>query len=409
MGTDIGQLGRIFTSSSAYADPVAWHAAAERIRREQPVLRVTSERYPDFWAITTHADVLEVERHPDVFTNGPLPVITTKDRVAGAAEAPIKTLIQMDGAEHKTHRGIVNEWFKPGSVRRLQERVTELARQHVDRMATLGGECDFVNDVALHFPLHVILSILGLPESDYPRMLQLTQELFRPTDTDLGRGGDSALEVILDFVRYFTELTADRRATPTDDLASVIANARIDGAPIADLDTFGHYVIIATAGHDTTSSSIAAGLLALIQHPDQLALLQAEPDRIDQAADEIVRYTSPVKHFMRTCREPFELHGVTIRPGDLLYLSYASANRDETVFADPHRLDVTRQNAGNHLGFGFGQHFCLGVHLARMEIRTMFRELLPRLRHVELAGEPTWIHANFVQGPKSIPIRYDLV
>jgi cytochrome P450 len=167
-------------------------------------------------------------------------------------------------------------------------------------------------------------------------------------------------------------------------------------------------VIIATAGHDTTSSAIAGGLLALIDFPDQLALLREQPELVDQAADEIIRYVSPVKHFMRNCQAPLAMRGVTFEPGDLLYLSYASANRDDDVFPDPDRLDVTRDNAPGHVAFGFGRHFCLGAHLARLEIRAIFRELASRIDHVELAGDPTWTHAYFVEGPKSIPIRYTL-
>jgi cytochrome P450 len=217
---------------------------------------------------------------------------------------------------------------------------------------------------------------------------------------------ESLFGVLMDFVNYFTALAADRRARPTADLASVIANARIDGELLPDLDMLGHCLIIATAGHDTTSSAVAAGLLALVAFPDQLALLQERPELIDPMADEIIRYVSPVKHFCRNAQDTFTLRDTTFEPGDLLYLSYASANRDEEVFPDPDRFDVTRENAAGHVAFGFGRHFCLGSHLARMEIRAIFRELLGRLDHVELAGEPTWTHAYFVEGPKSIPIRY---
>jgi cytochrome P450 len=408
--TAVEGLGSIFADPVAYSDPHRWHAAAKQIREESPILRVTLPGYPEFWAITTHADVLEVERHPDIFTNAPLPTLTPSANLAAAAEAPVKTLIQMDGEEHKAHRQIVNDWFKPGNVKKLQGRVDELAKRSVDHMAAMGGQCDFVNDVALHFPLQVILSILGLPEEDFARMLKLTQEMFGAEDPDIARMGDdqSTVEVLLDFVNYFTALAQARRADPTEDLASVIANAEIDGKPLADLDMLGHYVIIATAGHDTTSNAISGGLLALLEHPEQLELLQAKPELIDNAADEIIRYVAPVKHFCRTAQERFTIRDVTFEPGDLLYLSYASANRDEKVFADAMRLDVQRDNASSHIAFGFGRHFCLGAHLARMEIRSIFRELVPRLEHVELAGEPTWIKAHFVQGPKSVPISYRL-
>ena len=400
--------GSIFADPIAYADPVGWHAAAKRIREESPILKVTLGDFPEFYAITKHADVMEIERHPEVFTNAPLPTMTPKANVKAAMQSPVQTLIQMDGDEHRAHRNIVNDWFKPANVKQMQTRIDELARHYVDQMAAMGGRCDFANEVALHYPLQVILSILGLPEDDFARMLKLTQELFGAEDPDVARAGTDqpTFEVLLDFVNYFTALAHDRRASPTGDLASVIANAEIRGEPLPDMDMLGHYVIIATAGHDTTSNSISGGLLALIEQRDQLELLQAQPELIDNAADELIRYVSPVKHFCRTAQESFTVRDVTFQPGDLLLLSYASANRDDEVFSDPMRLDVRRENAASHLAFGFGRHFCLGAHLARLEIRSLFKELLPRLEHVELADDPTWIKAYFVQGPKSIPIQY---
>jgi cytochrome P450 len=405
----VDNLGSIFADPTAYADPSGWHAAAKQIRDRAPILKVALEGYPEFWAITKHADVMEIERNPEVFTNGTLSVLATQADLA-ASDSPVKTLIQMDGGEHKSNRGIVNEWFKPRNVQAMQSRIDQLATHYVDRMASLGGRCDFVSDVALYFPLQVILSILGLPEKDYARMLKLTQELFGSEDPDIARLGEdqSILDVMLDLVNYFTDLAAERRVHPTDDLSSVIANAEIDGRLLPDMDMLGHYVIIATAGHDTTSNAIAGGLVALMEYRDQLELLQKQPELIDGAADEFIRFVSPVKHFMRTCQESFTVRDVTFQPGDALYLSYASANRDEEVFTDPMCLDVRRENASSHLAFGFGQHFCLGAHLARMEIRALFRELLGRLDHIELVGEPTWVRSYFVQGPKSIPITYRL-
>ena len=406
----VDSFGAIFVDPGAYADPVAWHAAARRIREEAPVLRVSVPGYPEFFAVARHDDVMEIERNPETFTNAPMPVLTPLSSSDAMADPPVKTLIQMDGDEHRVNRHIVNDWFKPGSVKQLQERVDDLARLAIDRMVELGGRCDFANDIAVHYPLRVILAILGLPEDDYPRMLQLTQELFGAEDPDIARlnEDESMVSVLVDFMNYFNTLTADRRAHRTEDLASVIANAEVGGQPLPDLATLGHYLIIATAGHDTTSSVIAGGLLGLLEHPDELALLQADPGSIQNAADELIRYVSPVKHFMRTCRAPFTLNGWTFEPGQHVLLSYASANRDETVFADPFRLDVRRENAASHVAFGFGRHFCLGAHLARMEIRAIFRELSVRIEHIELDGDPTWIRANFVQGPKSIPVRYSI-
>jgi cytochrome P450 len=405
----VAGLGSIFLDGAAYADPATWHAAARRLRREAPVLRVEREGWPAFWAITTHADVLQIERNPEVFTNAPTPVLVRDGGAPTHEEPPVRTLPQMDGEQHRQHRGIVSDWFKPGQVKKLQGRVDQLARHAVDQMAARDGHCDFA-DIAVMFPLQVILSILGLPETDYDRMLRLTQELFGSEDPDIARLGedDTTAAALIDMVNYFTGLAATRRACPAADLASVIANAEINGEKLSDLEMLGHFVIIATAGHETTSSAIAGGLLALLDHPGQLALLRSRPELVNAAADELIRYVSPVKYFLRTCTVPTTINGATIEPGEHALLSFASANRDEAAFTNPMSLDVRRANAASHLAFGYGRHFCLGAALARMEIRSLFRELLTRLGHVELAGPPAWTHAILAQGPKSVPITYEL-
>jgi cytochrome P450 len=405
----------LFSNHERFADLASWHAEVDELRADGPIHRVdrSAEGFAPFWAIIGHPDVLEIERQAARFTNGPAPVLgrtedMEKQRAGGA---DIKTLIHMDAPQHMKYRMLTADWFKPASLARLQPRLDELATRTVARMEALGGTCDFSSDVAVWYPLQVILDILGLPESDYPRMLQLTQELFGASDDELGRGARSAedlIEVILDFYRYFMELTAERRQNPTDDLATLIANGQIDGAAMPDLETMGYYTIVATAGHDTTSSAITGGMQALAEHPDQLDMLRSNPAYLATAADEMIRYTSPVRHFMRTAQQDCEIAGQQVKQGDWLYLSYFAANRDPRVFEDPHRFDVSRSNAEKHLAFGFGAHFCLGAQLARMELRTVFRELIPRLAHVELAGLPKSMKTTFVGGPKSLPIRYTL-
>jgi cytochrome P450 len=292
-------------------------------------------------------------------------------------------------------------------MRRMETRIEELAKRYVDRMMELDGKCDFVSDVAAHFPLYVILSLLGLPEDDFPRMLSLTQEMFGNNDEDRARGGnpDRFTEVQLDFFRHFAGLTADRRAAPTDDLASVIANARVDGEYLSDLDTISYYTIIATAGHETTTATLAGGLRALIDHPDELRRLKADPGLLPTAVEEMIRWTTPAKGFMRNATEDYELHDVTIKAGDAVFLSYVSANRDEAVFDDPFRFDVGR-TLNRHLAFGFGVHYCLGAALAKMEIRAFYAELLPRLESIELAGIPKLSATTFAGGLKTLPITY---
>src|SRR5437763_574709 len=324
-------------------------------------------------------------------------------------EVPVKTLVQMDGDEHSAHRRLISAWFKPGLIRTLTDSIEALARASVDEMAA-RNECDFAADIANHFPLRVILSILGLPPEDFPRMLRLTQELFGAEDPDFARlaEDDQMMAVILDFFQYFSGITAARRTHPVDDLASVIAAASLDGEPLDDLQTFGYYLLIATAGHDTTSSAISGALLALLQHPDQLEHLRSDPALINSAVDELLRWVSPVKHFMRTATADTRVGSTDIAVGDWLLLSYASANRDDDVFEDSFRFDITRPAADRNLAFRFGAHYCSGAHLAKLEIKAFFRELIPRLDEIELAGEATLMQSTLVSGPKSLPVRYRL-
>jgi cytochrome P450 len=407
--TDLSDLTSVFADPTAYADEERFHGACRVLRRERPVVRVESERYRPFWAVTRHADVMDVERDHEHFRNKPRPLLTPAalEALAEANGQVLHTLIHMDDPEHKAFRAIAASWFRPGQIRALEDRIRALAGRYIDHLGDLGGSCDFVQEVAVGFPLHVILSILGLPEQDFPRMLQLTQQLFGGDDEELSRSQDpqEQMTVLLDFFNYFMALTAERRATPTEDLASVIANATIDGQPLNDLDAASYYVIIATAGHDTTSSSIAGGLEALLRHPEQLDRLRDDPALGAGAVEEMIRWETPVKEFMRTATEDRVVGPQTIPAGDSVYLAYLSANRDEDVFADPFRFDVGRPE-NKHLAFGYGVHFCLGAHLARLELRVFFEELLARVDDLQLAGEPSRSATVFVGGLKHLPISY---
>jgi cytochrome P450 len=245
-------------------------------------------------------------------------------------------------------------------------------------------------------------------------MLKLTQELFGAADPDLGRQGTTPQEerefdfgVITDFFNYFNAISADRRANPRDDLASLIANSRIDGQPISDFEAMGYYIIVATAGHDTTSSSTAGALWALAENPGEFSKLKADLSLIPSLVDESIRWTTPVKTFMRTATADTTFADRDIRKGDWLMLCYASGNRDEAVFEDPEAFRVDRK-PNKQLAFGYGAHVCLGQHLAKMEMRILWEELIPRLEGLELAGEPAMSQAVFVNGPKRLPVRFKM-
>ena len=404
---------------AAMVDPAHWgdegwvHAQFAWLRANAPVRRMAPDGFEPFWSITRHQDVMAVEGDKRRFINDPRPILAPKlteallQHLAGRRHL-VRSLVQMDDPDHSKYRALTQPWFMGSNLRKLAGRIDELAMLYVDRLGELGGECDFVKDISTWYPLRVIMTIFGVPEEDEPLMMRLTQELFGSTDPDERRAiePESLMDVVADFEAYFQELSRSRRANPTDDVASVIANARIDGEPIPAHETNGYYMIIATAGHDTTSSSTAGGLHALIEHPEELAKLRAAPEQhMATAVDEMIRWVTPVRQFARTATEDCQVGGVDFKEGESCVLWYPSANRDEAVFEDPFKFRVDRPDV-RHLAFGYGAHVCLGQHLARMEMAALFRELLRRVDHLELNGEPRYSQTVFVGGLKSLPIRY---
>ncbi|MGV0654006.1 cytochrome P450 [Mycolicibacterium thermoresistibile] len=405
----IDEAARVFATPKAYTNERALHAALTHLRAHAPVSWVEVDGYRPFWAITKHADIMAIERDNELFTNSPRPVLITAEADELQAGVGIRTLIHLDDPEHRDLRAIGADWFRPKAMRALKIRVDELARIHVDKMLELGPECDFVQEVAVNYPLYVIMSLLGVPEADFPLMLKLTQELFGSDDEEFKRGAsqEDQMAALLEMFEYFTKLTASRRENPTEDLASAIANAKIDGEPLSDIDTMSYYAIVAAAGHDTTSATISGGLLALLEHPDQHERLLADPELMPLAVEEMIRWVTPVKAFMRTAQRDTTVRDVPIKAGESVLLSYVSGNRDEEVFDDPFGFDVGR-DPNKHISFGYGVHFCLGAALARMEVNSFFTELLPRLKSVEPAGPAEFVATTFVGGPKHLPIRYEL-
>jgi cytochrome P450 len=399
---------------ATFTDETSLHALWADLRRDDPVHWTEPVGYRPFWSISKHADIMEIERQHELFINDPRTTLATIQQeediktFTGGSHILIRSLVQMDNPDHMVFRKLTQGWFMPPNLKKLQAGLADLAKEFVDRMEAKGGECDFVSDVAVWYPLRVIMMILGVPREDEPTMLRLTQELFGSTDADLSREDEKTsidMNTVTEFFDYFTKLTEARRADPQDDVASIIANAEINGEPIGHLEAMSYYIIVATAGHDTTSSSTAGGLLALLENPDQLERLRANPDLLPSAIDEMIRWSTPVKHFMRTATADYELRGKTIKKGDSLFLFYPSGNRDEEVFDDPNQFNIDR-TPNKHLAFGYGAHVCLGQHLAKMEIKALYDELLPRLDSIELAGDPSRVAANFVSGLKRLPIRY---
>jgi cytochrome P450 len=408
---------QILVDPKAYADGRI-HETYAWLRANQPFGRAHPEGFEPFWVATRHADILEISRQNALFLNGdksPTIVNAETDKrireMTGGSPHLLRTLIHMDEPDHMKYRALTQAWFMPQNLRSMEDRIRVVAKAAVEQMAATGGQCDFVREVALHYPLRVIMEIMGVPPEDEPRMLMLTQELFGAADPELARkeepdpAGKLTPGVITDFFEYFRKLSAERRANPGDDLASVIANSQIDGQPISEFEAMSYYIIVATAGHDTTSSSTGGAIWGLAENPAELAKLKADPSLIPGLVDESIRWTTPVKTFMRTAADAAEVGGRKLDKGDWLMLCYASGNRDEAVFEDPQAFRVDRK-PNKHLAFGYGAHLCLGQHLAKMEMRILWEEMIPRLESLELAGEPSMSQAVFVNGPKTLPIRF---
>ncbi|WP_324261687.1 cytochrome P450 [Altererythrobacter sp. H2] len=396
----------------------------DRLRAETPVAKIVPETeglFEPFWLVTRYDDVMRMSKDNATFLNNPRPVVFSLNaaiefsRAATGSNMLVDSLVVFDAPVHPKYRKLTQEWFMPRNLARLEAEIRDLAHRTVDRLLESGPEADFCKLVSAPYPLHVVMQILGVPEEDEPRMLMLTQQMFGGQDKDLsGTGMDNMTPeqvtmlvagAVKSFEEYFAQIARDRRANPTDDVASVIANATVDGAPLPERDMAGYYIIVATAGHDTTSASTAGAMLALAQDPGQWARVKADRSLLPGIVEEAIRWTTPVQHFMRTAAVDTELSGQPIRKGDWLMMNYVAANHDPAQFAEPRKFDAAR-SPNRHLAFGAGAHQCLGLHLARLEMRILFEALLDRLGTIELAGEPARASSTFVGGLKTLPLRF---
>ncbi len=419
------EIAKIVLAPSSYTKDEVLYPALKWLRENRPLGLAEVEDFDPVWIVSRHADIMDIERNAKQFHNADLnPVLNTKAadaftrKINNGSIITVAALTHMDAPDHTRVREITANWFLPANVRKLEHKIRALAREAVENFLSFDGECDFLKDFALMYPLHVVMTLFGVPREDEPRMLRLTQEFFGVHDpdeqrTDVEAGTPEAaaaafFAALQDFYGYFSSLTQDARANPKDNLLSLIANTRFNGELISDWEANGYYVTIATAGHDTTSSSTASGLLGMIRFPEEFAKVKADLSLVGGLVDEAIRYASPVKHFMRNTTEATEFRGIQLQPMERFMLSYPSANRDEAVFEDPTSFKIDRR-PNRHLAFGYGPHMCLGQHLAKMEMRILFEELLPKLKSVELAGEPRYMETNFVGGLKSLPIRFKKV
>ena len=423
------ETAREVIDPKAYAEWDGLLDTFDALRAETPVAKVTPETeglFEPFWLVTSYDEVMRISKDNKTFLNNPRPVVFSFNqaiefsRAATGSDMLVDSLVVFDAPVHPKYRRLTQDWFMPRNLGRLEEEIRALAHRTVDAMIEKAagpgndGTVDFVKEVSGPYPLRVVMQILGVPEEDEPRMQMLTQQLFGGQDADLSGTGMENMTpeqvvqlvagAVTSFEDYFAALAEDRRANPTEDVASVIANATVDGEPLPPRDMAGYYIIVATAGHDTTSASTAGAMQALANDREQWERVKADRSLLPGIVEEAIRWTTPVQHFMRTASEDCEVGGQQVRKGDWLMINYVAANHDPAQFDNPRRFDAAR-SPNRHLAFGAGAHQCLGLHLARLEMRLLFEALLDKVASVAPAGEAKRANSTFVGGLKTLPVR----
>ena len=381
------------------------------MRREEPVYWWDRTEGLPFWAITKHADIIEISMQPERFLNAPRLTISHEPERQMTEFPP--TLIQMDPPKHGIFRKLVQKRFTPRALRQIDNDIERIGKEIVDAMVQGGdyGECDFVQKVSAPLPIAVIAWLLGVPRDDWEQLFDWTNRTIGSSDPEYQEEGKTPEETgrtaMIELFTYFTRLVEEKRQNPGDDLITHFTQVEVDGKPLELMDVLAWCLIIVIAGNETTRNGTTGGMLAFIENQGELRKLQREPKLLSSAVEEVVRWSTPIIHFARTATEDYELRGKTIKAGESVALFYPSANRDEEIFEDPFEFRIDRR-PNRHLGFGMGEHFCMGAHLARLELKVAYKYLLPRIQEIELAGPVERLRSTLVGGVKHLPIRYKL-
>lgn len=409
-------------SPKAYADDDAIYPALAWLRQNIPLGLSQVPGYDPIWIVTRNEDIRTVSKNAKLFPSSIFnPILNDRAgdefvrQTNDGKNHSLESLTFMDPPVHTKWRNLTASYFQPGNIAKLTDKIRAMAKESVERLLSFDGECDFAKEFALLYPLRVVMTLIGVPPEDEPTMLRLTQDFYGGADPEEQRAevvedpiaaAKQWHATLQDFYRYFDGLTAERRKNPRDDLVSLIANAEVDGAPVPYDIANGYYVALAAAGHDTTSSTTSGGMYGLLKFPGEFEKFKADPTGMSaNFVEEAIRWACPVKHFLRSTSEEVTVGGVRLPANARLFLSYPSGCRDEAVFERPDDFIADRR-PNNHVGFGFGPHVCIGLSLARLELKILFEELIPHLKSIELDGPPKRVEANFLSGIKSLPIRF---
>jgi cholest-4-en-3-one 26-monooxygenase len=378
------------------------HEWFTRLRRDAPVYWHPEADGSGFWAVTSHDGVSTVNRDWQTYSSM-RGAVYLWDLPEDALAQQRMLMLNMDPPLHTRYRLLVNKGFTPRMVNALEATMRDRTREILDRVAA-RGECDFVVDVAAELPLQVIADLMGVPQEDRHKMFDWSNRMIGADDPEYGITEDDTQAASMELYAYASELANQKRANPGDDLISVLSRAEVEGERLSELDIDLFFLLLSVAGNETTRNLISHGLVTLLEHPDELAKLRANPELMGSAIEEMLRWATPVMHFRRTANVDHELLGQMIKEGDKIVFWHISANRDETKFDNPFAFDITR-SPNEHVAFGSGgPHFCLGANLARMEIRVMFEELLARFNEMEITGEVRRLRSCFINGIKHVPL-----
>ncbi|HVP31152.1 MAG TPA: cytochrome P450 [Myxococcota bacterium] len=376
------------------------------LRKHAPVFWYERSNVDPYWAITKHQDIIELGKQPELFLNAPRLAVFTND-LPLPEDNQARHLLNMDPPEHAKYRNVVSKRFTPRTVQAWAEKVRRITSEVLDAAAEKETG-DFVADISAPITIRVIAEMLGVPRSDWALLFKWTNETIAPQDPEFMREGgvqETLEKSRMELFGYFHEMAMKRRAQPTDDIVSAVANGSVDGQPLAALELLSFYFLLVVAGNETTRNAMTGGMLAFLEHPGEWKKLRADASRLDDAIEECVRWTTPVIQFCRTAVKDCELRGQKIRAGQSVCLFYPSANRDEEVFEDPFAFRIDR-HPNRHIAFGMGEHVCLGAHLARLELRATFAALRERLEACEAAGPAERVRSSFVGGIKRAPMRW---
>ena len=381
------------------------HEMFRRLRAEAPVSWHDHPSSRGFWNVVKHADLVEVNRDVQTFSSeaGGVSIFDPDENKTGSGDPRGLMMLYMDPPKHTRYRLLVNKGFTPRMIGLIEQYLRHRSTLIVDNIIE-HGSCDFVEDLAAELPLQAIAEIMGVPQEDRKLLFSWSNRMIGVDDPEYA--SEDAAEASGELYMYVNELAKKRRSDPRDDIVTKLINAEVQGDQLSELEFDMFMLLLTVAGNETTRNTTSWGMWALMQHPEQYAALREDPELLNPAVEEILRWASPVLHFRRTAMADAEIHGQPIAKGDKIVMWHISANRDDEVFTDPFKFDITR-SPNEHVAFGGGgPHFCMGANLARLELRLIFREVLDRIPDMHLTGEPQLLRSNFIGGVKHMPVDF---